>query len=117
MELTTIYRTLELLDKSGLIRKIYAGDGQARFEYKRADHAHHHLICTACGKILNYRDFEEEGMALVRKTEEILIRKHGFLIKDHDIEFLGLCENCRPGGIRPAIPGRLRRPLVIKERP
>jgi Fur family ferric uptake transcriptional regulator len=108
MGLTTIYRTLEMLDKSGLIRKIFTGDGQARFEYKKAENAdhHHHLICTVCGKILNYRDFEKEELDLVRKTEEILARKHGFLIRDHSIEFLGLCEDCRPGGKRSTIPAR-----------
>lgn len=100
MGLTTIYRTLDLLDQAGLVRKIFTGDGQARFEYKRGDHSdhHHHLMCTVCGKILNYRDFEREELDLVRRTEEILSRKHGFLIRDHNIEFLGLCEECRPGG-------------------
>jgi len=98
--LSTIYRTLDLLDKAGLLRKIHAGDGQVRYEYKKGDHSdhHHHLICTGCGKILNYRDFEKEELDLVRKTEEILEKKHRFLIRDHNIEFLGLCEECRPGG-------------------
>ncbi len=98
--LTTVYRTLDLLNRAGLVRKINTGDGQVRFEYKRGDHSdhHHHLICTTCGKILNYRDFEQEELDLVRKTEEILTNKHGFLIRDHNIEFFGLCEDCRPGG-------------------
>lgn len=103
--LTTVYRTLDLLDKAGLVRKINAGDGQVRFEYKKGDHSdhHHHLICTGCGKILNYRDFEKEELDLVRKTEEILARKHGFLIRDHNIEFIGLCKECRPGGKKSSI--------------
>ena len=63
-------------------------------------------ICTVCGKILNYRDFEKEELDLVRKTEEILAHKHGFLIRDHNIEFLGLCADCRPGGKRSTIPAR-----------
>ena len=100
--LTTVYRTLELLDKAGVARRVFAGDGQVRFEYKKGDHSdhHHHLICTACGKILNYRDFEKEELDLVRKTEDILAHKHGFLIRDHNIEFLGLCKDCRAGGKR-----------------
>jgi Fur family transcriptional regulator, ferric uptake regulator len=98
--LTTIYRTPDLLDKSGLVRKVHSGDGHVRFEYRRsadADH-HHHLICTGCGQILNYRDFEHEELELVRQTEELLARKHGFLIRDHNIEFIGLCPGCQPGG-------------------
>jgi Fur family transcriptional regulator, ferric uptake regulator len=106
--LTTVYRTLELLEKAGLARRMHAGDGQARFEYRHADGTdhHHHLICTACGTILNYRDFETEELELVRRTEELLARKHGFLIKDHNIEFLGLCATCRPGGTTPNLPQR-----------
>jgi Fur family transcriptional regulator, ferric uptake regulator len=103
--LTTVYRTLELLDKADLVRKIHAGDGHVRYEYRRSDHAdhHHHLICTGCGQIFNYRDFEQEELQLVRRTEELLARKHGFLIRDHNIEFIGLCSECRPGGRRSVI--------------
>jgi Fur family ferric uptake transcriptional regulator len=98
--LTTIYRTLDLLDRAGLVRKINMGDGQVRFEYTRGDRSdhHHHLICTGCGKILNYRDFEKEELELVRKTEDILAKKYGFLIREHNIEYFGLCPDCRPGG-------------------
>lgn len=95
--LTTIYRTLELLYRLGLVQKVTAGDGQSRYELKsgeKEDH-HHHLICTKCGKIIDYRDFLQEELELVKKTEETLARKHHFLIQDHNIEFLGLCEKCR----------------------
>lgn len=100
--LTTVYRTLELLDKASLVRRVSTQTGEVRFEYRRGDQTdhHHHLICTACGKIVNYRDFEHEELELVRKTEERLAQKHGFLIRDHNIEFLGLCKDCRPGGSR-----------------
>jgi Fur family ferric uptake transcriptional regulator len=98
--IATVYRTLDLLDKAGLVRKIQCRDGHLRYEYKRGDQSdhHHHLICTDCGKILNYRDFEKEELDLVRKTEEIMEKKYGFLVRDHNIEFLGLCKECRPGG-------------------
>jgi Fur family ferric uptake transcriptional regulator len=98
--IATVYRTLDLLDKAGLLRKIQCRDGQVRYEYKRGDQSdhHHHLICTDCGKILNYRDFEKEELDLVRRTEEIMEKKYGFLVRDHNIEFLGLCKECRPGG-------------------
>ena len=103
--LTTVYRTLDLLDKAGLVRKVHSGDGHVRFEYRRGAHAdhHHHLMCSGCGQILNYRDFEQEELELVRRTEELLARKHGYLIRDHNIEFIGLCPECRPGGRRSVI--------------
>lgn len=109
--LTTVYRTIDLLDAAGLIRRV-SGCGDVRFEYRRGDREdhHHHLICTACRRIINYRDFESEELSLVRRTEERLARKHGFLIRDHNIEFLGLCAECRPGGDRSLIQAAVARP-------
>lgn len=95
--LTTVYRTLELLYRLGFVQKVSSGDGQSRYELKsedKKDH-HHHLICTKCGRIVDYRDFVQEELELVKKTEETLANKHDFLILDHNIEFLGLCKNCR----------------------
>jgi Fur family ferric uptake transcriptional regulator len=73
-----------------------------RYQYKRSDQADQqcHLICTVCGKILDYRDFEKEELDLVSKTEDLLERKSGFLIRDHNIEYFGLCKQCRPDGAR-----------------
>lgn len=95
--LTTIYRTLELLHRLGFVQKVTAGDGQSRYELKsedKKDH-HHHLICTKCGKIVDYRDFVQQELEFIKRTEETLAKKYNFLIRDHNIEFLGLCDKCR----------------------
>ena len=95
--LTTVYRTLDLLNRAGVIAKINAGDGQTRYEQSLGGEKghHHHLICTSCGKILDYRDFESEELDLIRKTEAVLAKKYRFEISGHNIEFRGRCENCR----------------------
>ena len=96
--LTTVYRTLDLLERAGLVHRINMPDGQSRFELKsrdKEDH-HHHLICAGCGIIINYRDFVREELELIKKIEGILSRRNNFVIQSHNIEFLGLCENCRP---------------------
>jgi Fur family ferric uptake transcriptional regulator len=100
--IATIYRTLDLLDKAGLLRKIQCPGGQVRYQYKRGGQSDHqyHLICTVCGKILGYRDFEKEELDLLGRTEDLLERKSGFLIRDHNIEYFGLCKKCRPDGAR-----------------
>jgi len=58
--LTTVYRTLELLVQMGLVFKFDFGDGRARYELsegpKGARH-HHHLVCTDCGRAIDYTDF------------------------------------------------------------
>ena len=96
--LTSVYRTLDMLVNIGLVYKFDFGDGRARFELaegpKGKDH-HHHLVCTGCGRIVNYRDFIDEEVALLKKTEEGLSEKHNFAITNHLIQFYGLCEDCR----------------------
>jgi Fur family ferric uptake transcriptional regulator len=95
--LTTIYRTLDLLARARLINKLDIGEGQSRYELKsdeRKEH-HHHLICTKCGRIIDYSDFMDEELELVKKTERTLAQKYNFSVQDHNIEFYGLCEKCK----------------------
>jgi len=95
--LSTIYRTLSVLVQAGLLNKIDIGDGQGRYEFKsdeKVEH-HNHLICTNCGKITDYSDFLDEELNLVRKVEKNLARKYNFKVQDHNIDFYGLCNDCR----------------------
>jgi Fur family ferric uptake transcriptional regulator len=97
--LTTVYRTLDLLVRSNLVNKYAFGGGQSRYEFKPGEKKqhHHHLICTRCGKIIDYSDFVEEELRLVEKTERTLARKYKFVIQNHNVVFYGLCETCRQG--------------------
>ena len=95
--LATVYRTLELLTELGLVTKFDTGDDKARYEF--ADPAgakghHHHLVCTSCRKIVDYKDFIKEETQLLRRTEEGLSKKYGFRINSHVIQFYGLCPDC-----------------------
>jgi Fur family ferric uptake transcriptional regulator len=95
--LTTIYRTLDLLVRKGLINKFTFGDGQSRYEFKsedKKDH-HHHVICSKCGKIIDYSDFLKDELELVKQTEKQLSMKYNFKVLGHNIEFYGLCEKCK----------------------
>ncbi|MBN2190294.1 MAG: transcriptional repressor [Candidatus Aureabacteria bacterium] len=97
--LATVYRTLEILVEMGLVLKFDFGDGRARYELaespdKRANH-HHHLICTSCKRVIDYTDFIEDEVELLRKTEKGLSAKYNFDIKNHVIQFYGICEKCR----------------------
>jgi len=96
--LTTIYRTLELLVQMGLASKFDFGDGRARYEFSSGPKGykhHHHLVCTNCGRIIDYTDHIKEEMELIEQTEEALSRKFNFKITKHIIQFYGLCSKCR----------------------
>ena len=97
MGLSTVYRTLDLLARLGIVNKLSIGDGQSRYEFKSKgkDEHQHHLICTSCGEIINYSEFLDEELSLVKKTEERLAKKYNFIIQDHNIEFLGICKKCQ----------------------
>ncbi len=96
--LTTIYRTLDLLVQMGFIFKFDFGDKRARYELAeglQGKQHHHHLLCTACGKIVDYTDFVDEEKELLDQTEKGLSKKYNFKITNHLIQFYGLCEKCQ----------------------
>ena len=99
--MSTVYRTLELLTQLGLVFKFDFGDGRARYELTRGqqdgDYHHHHLICINCHRVIDYSDFIEDEVELLKKTEKGLSKKYDFEIMKHIIQFYGLCDKCRRG--------------------
>ena len=90
VSLATIYRTLKLLQEYGLAESHNFQDGQARFEPRLDDSEHHdHLICTKCGRIVEFFN------AAIEKLQLKVAREHGFVITNHKMELYGLCEDCQ----------------------
>jgi len=95
--LTTVYRTLELLTNMGLISKFDFGDGKARYELSigpKGTRHHHHLVCSECGRVIDYVDFIDDEKELLGQIEKGLSKKFKFKITNHLIQFYGLCEKC-----------------------
>ncbi len=95
--LTTIYRTLDVLSSLGMVYKLDFGDGRARYEFAegpKGAHHHHHLVCTDCNRVIDYTDFIDEEVELLKQTEEGLSKKYNFKITNHLIQFYGLCQKC-----------------------
>ena len=95
--LTTVYRTLELLTNMGLISKFDFGDGKARYELSigpKGTRHHHHLVCSECGRVIDYIDFIDDEKELLGQIEKGLSKKFKFKITNHLIQFYGLCEKC-----------------------
>ena len=94
--LTTVYRTLDLLVRMGLINKFEFGEGQSRYElaWEYKNH-HHHLVCLECGKIIDYHDFIEDEIKFFDRIQKSLSRKYRFNIDNHEVYFYGKCQGCR----------------------
>lgn len=97
--LTTVYRTLDVLSGLGMVHKFDFGDGRARYELAqgpKGEHPHHHhLVCTSCNRVIDYTDFIDDEVELLRRTEKGLGEKYNFKITSHVIQFYGLCAKCR----------------------
>ncbi|MBN1527125.1 MAG: transcriptional repressor [Candidatus Omnitrophica bacterium] len=94
--LTSVYRTLEILADMGLVLKFDFGDGRARYELAEGSKSshHHHLVCTGCNRVIDYTDFIDEEVELLKRTEKGLSDKYNFRITNHLIQFYGLCDKC-----------------------
>ena len=84
----TVYRVLPDLARAGLIRQVIFAEGHTHYEAVSADTHHEHLICEACGAILEFASPEIEE-ALARVCAE-----HGFTHHHHKVEVTGRCTHC-----------------------
>ena len=84
----TVYRTLDLLDKLGLVCKIHSKEGRRSYMMRRPSEHHHHLVCSDCGKVVDLTacDLIEAGKKVAEES--------GFTIKGHLLEFYGICPDC-----------------------
>jgi Fur family ferric uptake transcriptional regulator len=87
----TVYRTLKLLAEAGLADERRFEDGFTRYEYNASDGHHDHLICTRCGRII---EFENER---IEQLQQDVARKNRFLVQSHKLELYGLCAACQKG--------------------
>lgn len=98
---TTVYRTLKLLTDAGLAREVRFGDNKTYYEH-HYNHAHHdHMICTECGKVIEF--FSEE----IEAAQDAMADKYNFKPTHHSLRIWGLCEECQTSekGLSSAAPG------------
>lgn len=85
----TIYRTLELLVRSGLVVERDFGEGFKRFEPARGIPHHEHLLCIVCGRVTEFRDERLERMTT------LIAESHGFSRQRHRLVIHGICQDCQ----------------------
>lgn len=86
--IATVYRALSFLEEVHLITSITFGTDGKKYESNTKSH-HDHLICTSCGKIIEFMDEE------IEKKQEIIAKDNGFKITNHVMQLFGECSDCQ----------------------
>jgi Fur family ferric uptake transcriptional regulator len=98
VNLSTIYRTLEVLEDVGLVTHAHIGHGPPTY-HAVDEHVHIHLVCDRCAKVVSVP--ASEANEFVARLES----EHGFRTDISHVSVHGLCESCRHLG--PAAEGDL----------
>lgn len=85
VNLSTVYRTLELLVGLGLVRETHLGPGTRLFEVEE-EVPHHHLVCESCGVVVHIHDEDLAGLG------KALVDARGFLLREATL--FGRCSSC-----------------------
>lgn len=86
VNITTVYRTLELLEELGLVTHAHLSHGAPT--YHAGDDPHVHLVCKTCGGI------EEIGISRLHPLAEAIRADRGFRIDEAHVSFVGICAAC-----------------------
>ncbi len=87
VNISTVYRTLELLKRLGLVTETDLGNGHVRYHPVEKGH-HHHLVCEKCGTII---DIDESTLA---RLQDVLLHRYNFSARLSHLAIFGRCVNC-----------------------
>jgi Fur family ferric uptake transcriptional regulator len=87
VNISTVYRTLELLEELGLVTHTHLGHGPPTY-HSATDEDHLHLVCRDCGQII------ETDVSVADNLVEELARRHGFVTDVGHFAIFGRCKEC-----------------------
>ncbi|NLI30151.1 MAG: transcriptional repressor [Nitrospiraceae bacterium] len=85
----SVYRTIPLLIESGFIEEVERVDKHAHYERVIGTQHHDHMICTQCGKVIEFYS------PTLEMLQDELCCKENFRKVRHHLEILGICAECR----------------------
>ena len=88
LSLSTVYRTLQVLKKLGLVEELHFDEAHHHYEMKPSSE-HHHLVCLGCGKVVEFECLLSQNM------KEDIAREKDFEITGAEIRMTGYCPKCR----------------------
>ena len=82
----TVFRTLRLLEEQAMVHSHKFSDGTRRYEVSFGDEEHHdHLICTECGRIVEFENRE------IERLQDEIAAGYGYRLTDHRLVLYGTC--------------------------
>ena len=90
----TVYRNLDILSRTGFIKKIDPGSTQMRFDGKVEDH--YHIICMVCSGIEDVPLGKPDHS--LDQLEKAIVNVTNYSVFGHNLEFIGLCPKCAREG-------------------
>ena len=85
----SIYRTIPLLIKSGLVNESLRCQNNASYEHTYGHDHHDHMVCIKCGRIIEFKDQK------IEELQEAVCKKYGFKPIEHKLGIKGYCKKCR----------------------
>lgn len=85
----TVYRTMDILFKYDLVRRMDIGDGRWRYEHWLDCSHHDHIICVRCGRIVEFLSPE------IEELQRKVCGKFNYELVRHVHQLFGLCHECR----------------------
>lgn len=86
--IATVYRTLTVLEESGLVSSISLGVQGKKYEIANKPH-HDHIICEQCNTIV---EFENEE---IEELQHTIAKENGFKLTNHLMQLYGICAACQ----------------------
>ncbi|MBD1834645.1 transcriptional repressor [Trichocoleus sp. FACHB-90] len=90
ISLSTIYRTLKLMARLGILRELELAEGHKHYELNQPyPHHHHHLICVRCNKTIEFKNDS------ILKTGTRTAKKEGYHLLDCQLTIHAVCPSCQ----------------------
>ena len=86
--LATVYRVLTQFESAGIVIRHNFEEGHSVFELAGDEH-HDHIVCVRCGKVEEFHDNE------IEQRQNVIAKKLGFELTDHNLNMYGLCPSCK----------------------
>jgi Fur family ferric uptake transcriptional regulator len=90
ISLSTIYRTLKLMARMGILRELELAEGHKHYELNQPyPHHHHHLICVRCNKTIEFKNDS------ILRTGTKTAQKEGYHLLDCQLTIHAICPTCQ----------------------